>query len=143
MHIDLKNDRRVYSSSRDPQGRQAVFSWWHGKGGLLDYTNPDALDWWHSQMDKALMYGIDGWKCDGTDPYILELLVPRGKGGIVTRKQYSDAYYGDFFNYTRKQRGNDTLIMSRPADWFGPIYLDFSPRYVMYSGWVGDDDPTF
>lgn len=26
---------------------------------------------------------------------------------------------------------------------YGPIYLDFSPHYVMYSGWVGDDDPTF
>ena len=111
---------------------------------------------------QALVYGIDGWKCDGTDPYILELILPLGKRGIVTRKQYSDAYYGDFFNYTRKQRGNETLIMSRPADGlensftiipkknyviivcrFGPIFLDFSPHYVMYSGWVGDDDPTF
>lgn len=26
---------------------------------------------------------------------------------------------------------------------FGPIFLDFSPHYVMYSGWVGDNDPTF
>lgn len=65
---------------------------------------------------QALVYGIDGWKCDGTDPYILELVIPRGKGGIVTRKEYSNAYYGDFFNYTRKMRGNETLIMSRPTD---------------------------
>ena len=68
---------------------------------------------------QALAYDIDGWKCDGTDPYILELIFPLGKGGIVTRKQYSDAYYGDFFDYTRKKRGNDTLIMSRPADGLG------------------------
>ena len=26
---------------------------------------------------------------------------------------------------------------------FGPIFLDYSPKRVMYSGWVGDDDPTF
>lgn len=26
---------------------------------------------------------------------------------------------------------------------FGPIFLEFSPQYVMYSGWVGDNDPTF
>ena len=62
------------------------------------------------------MHGIDGWKCDGTDPYILELIVPLGKGGIITRKQYSNAYYGDFFDYTRTKSGNGTLIMSRPAD---------------------------
>ena len=26
---------------------------------------------------------------------------------------------------------------------FGPIFLDFSPQRVMYSGWVGDNDPNF
>ena len=69
--------------------------WWHGKGGLLDYTcvecvecvecaacrglmspwfavlgctpsNPEAVEWWHSQLDNVLDIGIDGWKCDGT-----------------------------------------------------------------------------
>ena len=39
---------------RDVLGKEAVFSWWHGKGGLLDYTNPDAVDWWHHQMDKVI-----------------------------------------------------------------------------------------
>ena len=24
--------------------------WWHGKGGLLDYTNPAAVAWWHSHL---------------------------------------------------------------------------------------------
>lgn len=62
------------------------------------------------------MYGVDGWKCDGTDPFILELVVALGKRGIVTRKEYSDAYYGDFFNYTRRKNGNETLIMSRATD---------------------------
>ena len=60
--------------------------------------------------------GIDGWKCDGTDPYILEDVVAHGKHGIVTRKEYSDAYYGDFFDYTRQKLGADKLIMSRPCD---------------------------
>ena len=26
---------------------------------------------------------------------------------------------------------------------FGFIFLDFSPRRVVLSGWVGDNDPTF
>ena len=26
---------------------------------------------------------------------------------------------------------------------YGPIYLDFSPRRVVFSGWTGDADPTF
>ena len=31
------------------------------------------------------------------------------------------------------------MIMSRPCDAYGPIYLRYSPKYVMTSGWVGDE----
>jgi len=36
-----------------------------------------------------------------------------------------------------------SLIMSRPVDSYGPVHWSFSPHYVMFSGWVGDQDPTF
>mmetsp|Transcript_10377 Transcript_10377/g.928 ORF Transcript_10377/g.928 Transcript_10377/m.928 type:complete len:107 (-) Transcript_10377:148-468(-) len=26
----------------------AVIPWWHGKGSLLDYTNPKAVEWWNA-----------------------------------------------------------------------------------------------
>ena len=55
--------------------------------------------------------GIDGWKCDGTEPYLFELGY-----SLERRKEYSDAYYGDFFDYTRQRLGEDRLIMSRPVD---------------------------
>lgn len=37
-----------------------LISWWHGSGALLDYSYPDAVDWWHKQMDMVLDIGIDG-----------------------------------------------------------------------------------
>lgn len=107
---------------RDILGKQALFSWWHGKGGLVDYSNEDAKNWWHGQMDNVLSLGIDGWKCDGTDPYILELVIPLGKKGLITRREYSDAYYADFFDYSRQKLGNDRLIMSRPVDGLEIVY---------------------
>jgi len=72
--------------------------WWHGKhprivscptphvlppghGCLLDYFNPAGLAWWHTQLDLLLDHGADGWKIDGTDPYILEMVTPRAYGG--------------------------------------------------------------
>lgn len=77
-------------------------------------------------MDLMLNLGIDGWKCDGTDPYIIELGEAKGYNGTVgwqcvkqghnvhdklwrlisssssSPSEYSDLYYGDFFDYTRR-----------------------------------------
>ena len=49
----VTNTNTVISVCRDLLDKQALFSWWHGKGGLLDYSNPEALQWWHQQMDKV------------------------------------------------------------------------------------------
>ena len=45
------------SSYRNTLDIQTTISWWHGKGGLLDYSNPEAVDWWHKQMDQVIVYG--------------------------------------------------------------------------------------
>lgn len=59
-------------------------------------------------------------------------------------------YYGHFFNYSRAVNGDHCLIWSRPVDAYPVLqslnisaFLRFSPPYVMASGWVGDQDPTF
>ncbi|KAG2392367.1 hypothetical protein C9374_012619 [Naegleria lovaniensis] len=123
--------------------------WWHGRGSFIDYSNPDAVNWWHKQLDNVLILnqtdkeGIDGWKCDGTDPYVYEFIYIYGKKGHISEREYADMYYRDFFYYTKQVRG-DGLIMARPVDsYFGKVFLDFAPRDVVFSGWVGDQDPTF
>lgn len=121
-----------------------LMKWWHGVGGLLDYTNPAALSWWQSQMDQALSLGIDGWKNDGTDPFIMELIDPRTSAGQpITYREYADSYYGSFFDYSREKIGPDALTMSRPVDSVEGVYLAYSPLRVMTSGWVGDNDASF
>lgn len=62
-------------------GQQSALKWWHGKGGLLDYSNPEAVLWWHAQLDNVLSLGVDGWKCDGTDPFLGMYLLPVGRKG--------------------------------------------------------------
>ena len=139
---------------QDSQGRQATnLSWWHGTGGLLDYSSAQARAWWEAQMAPVLRgngsagTNVDGFKCDGTDPYIIELIEPRGAGGALTFAQYSDYYYGHTLNFSRSIVP-DALIWSRPVDSF-PLglnisaFLEYSPKYVMFAGWVGDQDPTF
>lgn len=146
FNMCVENDYLV----RDVRGKVYPIHWWHGDGGLLDYTNPKAVAWWHSKMDQVLDLGVDGFKCDGTDPYIAEYIITGGAMGYqnqsITMEQYSNSYYGDFFYYTREKRGDVGLIMSRPVDCLvdpvTKVCSNFSPKDVMYSGWVGDDDAT-
>ena len=44
----------------------APMSWWKGKGAMIDYTNPEAVAWWHRLLDRTLSLGVDGWKMDGS-----------------------------------------------------------------------------
>lgn len=104
-------------------------------------------------MDKVLDLGIDGFKCDGTDPYILEYEVLGGAFGYqdqrISYQDYANMYYRDFLHYTRERRGGGDagLIMSRPVDCMldgvTKVCWGYSPKDVMFSGWVGDDDATF
>jgi alpha-glucosidase (family GH31 glycosyl hydrolase) len=52
-------------------------------------------------MDKVLDIGIDGFKCDGTDP-IAFLLSPLPYSPYAKRylyrHEYGHLYYGDFYN---------------------------------------------
>ncbi len=127
------------------KGEPELVKWWHGHGLFIDYTNKNAVDWWHKQLDNVLDLGIDGWKTDGTDPSVMLIgpLDPRTSSGAkITSRQYSDQYYTDFFEYTRT-RNPTSLIMSRPVDCQGGACYEFSPRQYVLAGWVGDDYPTW
>ena len=69
-------------------------------------------------------------------------------GRDVTRNEYSDAYYRDFYYYTREKLGDDRIITARPVDNYGfrgvgDEAVQFAPRDVIVAGWVGDQDGTF
>ncbi len=118
-------------------------------------------------MDNVLVNQtqLDGFKCDGkeeirfcfpfflilkhkgTDPYIWLLDLKGGAKGhdgkLVHYREYADLYYGSFLNHSRS-RNPYAIIWSRPVDSLSnKVYMDFSPRYATFSGWVGDQDPTF
>ena len=57
---------------RNSRGVVRPVDYWLGSGAYLDYSNPEAVAWWHKQMDLVLDIGVDGFKCDGTDPYFAE-----------------------------------------------------------------------
>ena len=131
---------------RNGNGEVRPIHWWKGDGALLDYSNPEAVKWWHANMDKVLDAGIDGFKCDETDMYIMEYIALSGaalgyQNVSLTFRDYANYYYRDFLYYPREKRGDDsTLIMSRPIDCgldgITKVCGPSSPYDVMYSGWM-------
>ncbi len=118
--------------------------WWHGYGAFLDYTYKEAVEWWHRQLDPLLDLGIDGFKVDGSDPLLLELLDPHSTHSKlpVTYREYADLYYRDFYHYSNTKR--PSLIMARPVDSQAkPLFNRYAPRDVVLAGWVGDQDGDF
>ncbi|CAF3599623.1 unnamed protein product [Rotaria sp. Silwood1] len=113
-----------------------TLKWWHGEGRLLDYFNENAVNWWHSQIERLLdtVGPIHAFKADESDRYIEKLHDPR-----ITWLKYRTAYYNDTFQILRRLIGPDALIMSRPVD----DDLEWSPREIVFMGWVGDEDGTY
>ncbi|MBI3849888.1 MAG: glycoside hydrolase family 31 protein [Verrucomicrobia bacterium] len=132
-----------YLAARGEQWR-----WWKGKGGFIDYTNPDAMKWWHGMQKQVLDWGVDGWKLDGCDTFFSgklgKLPVPfnRVHSGWMTTRQYMDHYARDEYQYGLTQNP-EFVIMVRAMDrpWSHPE--GFSPLDAATVTWMGDNQHTW
>lgn len=55
---------------RQADGEIAVRKWWSGFSAVLDFSNPEAVDWMRGQLSLLMeKYGVDGFKFDAGDCY--------------------------------------------------------------------------
>lgn len=118
--------------------------WWKGKGGFIDYTNPQAMNWWQQQQQSCFDWGIDGWKLDGTAtlfhkqlgslPYFYQ---KSAKGRLSTRK-YMDLYYRQEYQHGLSQNP-EFVTLSRAMD-RGYHPEGFAPIDAAPVTWVGDQE---
>jgi len=53
---------------KNNSGEPAIVRWWNGASALLDFTNPQAVDWFRSRLDYLQsVYQVDGFKFDAGD----------------------------------------------------------------------------
>jgi len=49
---------------KNSQGEVAIADWWHGKAFVVDFTNPDATDWFVGQLERLKTLGVFSFKFD-------------------------------------------------------------------------------
>ena len=116
--------------------------WWKGKGGFIDYTNPDAMKCWRGLQQTVFDYGIDGWKLDGTGTLFFKMAGPipvfyrSTHEGILTTRKYMDHYYRDEYQHGLSQNP-EFVTLSRAID-RGYHPEGFAPIDASPVNWVGD-----
>ncbi len=103
------------------------------KGVLIDFTNPDARQWWQQQgLAKVLKEGVKGFKLDRAEEVVPETRGAKAWDGRTTRETRNDypvQYVRATYEICKEIHGDDFVLMPR-AGYTG------SSRYGAF--WGGD-----
>jgi alpha-glucosidase len=108
--------------------------WWFGRGGMVDFTNPEAAAWWNTRMRPLYEQGVDFFKNDDG-----EYLPRNGRSALgMDGREYHNLY--GFFYGRALYEGMATLDERRPFIYARSVWAG-SQRYPAM--FLGDQKPTF
>lgn len=111
-----------------------IYEWWKGKGVHIDFTNPEAVQWWYGQLDRIMADGVYGFKVDQGENDLPDTL--RTSIGTIPQKEFRHYYYDAMFDYVESRRPGTGVILARPYSHQGKG--DFSSPGKLSLGWCGD-----
>ncbi len=108
--------------------------WWFGAGGMVDFTHPEAAEWWNARMRPLYEQGIEFFKNDDGEYLPVSARSHIGMGG----REYHNLY--GFFYSRAIYDGMAALDDRRPFIYARSVWAG-SQRYPAI--FLGDQHPTF
>ena len=101
----------------------------------IDFTNPSAVKWWQSEIEKALDLGFVGFKLDDGQGLEKDAVLYGNKRGADFHNSYAYYYNKAYYDVLKKRLGCDFLMIPRAAfigsgsvtcfKWPGDLSVDF------------------
>ena len=101
----------------------------------IDMTNPEAVTWYHTILDRALALGYDGWMLDFGEYLPVNAKMHDGRTGWEAHNAFPVDYQKATFDYMRQVKGDDFMYFAR-AGYTGT--QAFTPIV-----WSGDPSASF
>jgi len=110
--------------------------WWFPNSRIIDFTNPEARQWWFSKRAYLLdEIGVDGFKTDGGEHlWGSDVLASDGTSGHEAANRYPTHYLGAYHEFMREHGRDKPLTFSRAG---------FTGSQSFPAHWAGDEDSTW
>ena len=110
------------------------YQWWKGVGSHIDFTNPEAVQWWYGELDRIMKDGVYGFKVDQGENDLPDTL--RTHIGTIPQREFRHYYYDAMYDYVQSRRPGTGIILARPYSHQGKG--DFASPAKLSLGWCGD-----
>ncbi|SDU79569.1 alpha-D-xyloside xylohydrolase [Arcanobacterium phocae] len=114
-----------------------VRQWDHWQSGMawVDFTNPQACDWWKSKLRDLLKQGVDAFKTDFGERVPTDVVWHDGSDPEKMHNYYAKLYNQNVYEVIAEEKSEEEALVFARSATLG------SQSYPVH--WGGDSEPTF